>query len=146
MSLWHLPASCIFPGRMRPPACRGPLIRKFAVARSWEHEQRPGHTHTHTHTLTADSHTLPSPATSKAHAPGTGQFSPQKERAAGPESPSQPFLSAPRAWTPHSRFPGWVRTRKGKKGRLTKLLRAVGRGRGFHKLVVWRKKKSRKQK
>lgn len=55
--LWHLPASYIFPGRMRPPACRVPQIRKFAVARSWEHHQRPGHTHTHTRThRTADSH------------------------------------------------------------------------------------------
>ena len=64
MSLWHLPASCIFPGRMRPPACRGPLIRKFAVARSWEHQQRPGHTHTHTHTHTAQpthTHSPPPP-------------------------------------------------------------------------------------
>ena len=137
--LWHLPASCILPGRMRRPACRGPQIRKFAVARSWEHHQRPGHTHTHTHTHTHQ--TLPAPAPSKAY---TLQEKASSHRP--PASPFSPPLGLGPGCPPNSRFPGWVPTRKGRRGRLTELLRAVERGRGFHKLVVWRKEKSRKQK
>ena len=63
-----------------------------------------------------------------------------------PASPFSPPLGLGPGCPPNSRFPGWVPTRKGRRGRLTELLRAVERGRGFHKLVVWRKKKSRKQK